>query len=73
MNAEEDFARQGYKPQSLVVLLQVTCIDWLWLLDPIHVFQDYRSSRKVLLDNKRTAPVGPELVAGVREMDGSQY
>ena len=30
MNAEEeDFAWQGYKPRSLVVLLQVACIDRL--------------------------------------------
>ena len=75
MNAEEekDFARQGYRLPVTGSTSSVACIDWLQMLDVIHVFQDGRSFREDLVDNKWAALVGSELASSVKEMDSSQY
>ena len=69
---EEDFARQGYGPRSLVVLLQVACIDMLCQLILIHILHDSRTSREDSFDNERAVPVGSEFTSNIREVDGSQ-
>ena len=53
-------------PKLQIVLLKVAQVDWLGLLDLVHVLKGYSAAREDLLDHKGATPIRSEFASTVK-------